>query len=464
MLPTWLRLLTFNDRDVVFDERTGRHVVYPAGTAHQRLGSDQRLAVMLAAMDTSRLFLHRTCHPVFVPGRGALLLPDPAIHPAGGHPWRLFHVEHLALALWNAADGRRTLAQLAVALGHPVGAVVLAVRKLAKFDVQAVVARPDRLPPEHLALCRVVGPTRERYARSGEQTRASATDLGGFHERIADAATRFDHAETTLAHALALPHPAVGGGTFGARLASVLLRGVSARGGLSVVEVGGGTGELGAAFVAYSRGLGPKLAYLRIDRSPALLQAQSSLNTGTQGMIGDALALPVASATVDVLIANEVIADLPSERGPGGWQNTGAEQFIHECGRVLRPGGIAYLSEFGSIDDEPEETEQLDHPEVSIRFADLVLAAGRLGLETALSPVAEFLSLDLDARWLWRPHLAAVRALDVLNGRPLTAARAWTPDTLVTAEPVERLRWVTLRDEGPGPLPARMFVLTLRKR
>lgn len=468
MLPNWLRVLSFSDRDVVFDDRTGRHVVYPAGTAAERIHTDQRLisAGMLAALEPARLFLYRTRQPLFLAQRRAFLVPNPSEHPPGGHLWRLFHVEQLgmgALALWHAADGRRTVAQLADSLGHPVRALLTMMAKLTKFDVQMLVARPDKIALDHLALCRVVSPPRQPNTRTPTMYADNSTALGPFHEQLADATTRFDHAETTLAHALARPHTALGGVPFGARLAEVLLARFRGKRPLSVAEVGGGTGELGAAFVATAAAHGRPLDYLRIDRSPGLLAAQERVNVGTRGMLGDALALPLADGSVDLLVANEVIADLPSERTEHGWKNTGAEQFVRECARVLKPRGTAYVSEFGSLDDEPEETEQLDHPEVSIRFSALARLAEGLGMKAEVFSISQFLSIDLDARWLWRPHLAAVRAVDALHDRPPTQARAWSPETLDLAEPVEGLRWVSMREEGPGPLPARMFALVLTR-
>lgn len=467
MLPKWLRVLNFSDRDVVFDDRTGRHVAYPADTAAKRIGTDQRLIIagMLTALDPSRLIVYRTQHPLFLAQRRAFLAPNPNAHPPGGYRWRLFHVEQLgleALALWHAADGRRTVAQLADSLGHPVPALIATMAKLTAFDMQVLVARPDRIAPDHLALCRVVGPPRQANVRTAAMYAGSSTALGAFHEQIGDATTRFDHAETTLAHALAQPHAALGGATFGERLATVLLARFRGQRALSVAEVGGGTGELGAAVVATAANQ-RKIDYLRIDRSPNLLAAQAAMNVGTRGIAGDALDLPIPDGTIDLLIANEVIADLPSERDEHGWKNTGAEQFVRECARVLKPRGTAYLSEFGSLDDDPEETEQLDHPEVSIRFSTLARLAEGLGMRAEIIPIAEFLSIDLEARWLWRPHLAAVRAVDVLNGRPMTAARAWSAETLDLAEPIEGLRWVSLHEEGPGPLPARMFALVLTR-
>lgn len=457
MLPPWLRLLSVGPARVVFDDRTGRDFVVSGDTV---LPTDPRLATcgMLGPLPCD-LVPHKKAHPLYLAAERALLCPAPEHHPAGGWTWRKVPLDALTERAWGAVDGRRTVAELAAHTGMDVTDAFAALAALAAWPVQAVQLRPARLKPGHPALCRVVGPPRAPNRRDAGMFDDAGTALGAFHDAIEDADTRFDLAETTLAHAFGLPHPALAGERWGERLFDRLAAG---RGRARCVEVGGGTGELGAAFLDRARTRGQQVTYARVDRSPALLAAQAARMPGTTGVVGDAVALPVPTGSVDVLVANEIIADLPSARTPSGWENTGALAFVAEVARVLAPGGVAFVSEFGSESDEPEETEQLDHPEVSIRFDRLVEASRRLGLLADLSPVAAFMGLDLDARWLWRPHLGAVRHLDGVAGRPITAGRAWTPSSL-GARGVEGLRWVTLADEGPGPLPARTFALLLRR-
>lgn len=457
MLPPWLRLLRLGPALVVFDDRTGRDFAVSGDTV---LPTDARLAAcgMLEPL-SSELVPHRKAHPLSIPADHALLCPAPERHPAGGWSWRKVPMDVATERTWRAVDGRRSVAEVAETAGLAPGEAFAALATLAAWPVQAVQLRPARLKPGHPALCRVVGPPRAPNRRDAGMFDDAGTALGAFHDEIDDADTRFDLAETTLAHAFGVPHPALGGERWGERLFERLAAG---RGPARCVEVGGGTGELGAAFLDQARARGQEVGYLRVDRSPALLAAQAARMPGTTGVVGDALALPLPASSVDVLVANEIIADLPSARTSAGWENTGALAFVAEVARVLAPGGVAFVSEFGSESDEPEETEQLDHPEVSIRFDRLVEAARLLGLAAELSPVAAFMGLDLDARWLWRPHLGALRHLDAVAGRPVTAGRAWTPATL-DARGVEGLRWVTLADEGPGPLPARTFALLLRR-
>lgn len=473
MLPPWIRLLPFGSTLTVFDDRTGRDFVVSAEAGDVESSPRLLKSGFLDPLDPATVVPHRKLHPLFLPSERALLCPDPASHPPGGWSWRTIKLEPRSLALWAAVDGRATVPRIAERTGIAVEEALVRLGELAAWPVHAVLLRAERVRPDHPSLCRVIGPPREPNRReatmyAGESAEppgpfglagSSSTALGGFHDAIDDAETRFDLAETTLAHALALPHPALGGQRYGERLCDRVLAG-DAR----CVEIGGGTGELGAAFLDRARVRGLRVDYLRVDRSPALLALQAGKMPGTNGIVGDALAMPLPDGSVDLLIANEIIADLPSSLTAEGWSNDGALLFVEEVARVLAPGGTAFLSEFGSEADEPEETEQLDHPEVSIRFDRLVVQAGRLGLQARLVPIADLLGLDLGARWLWRPHLGALRHLDHRGGRPPTAARAWTPETLRLGEPVEGLRWVTLQEEGPGPLPARMWALVVNRR
>ena len=142
--------------------------------------------------------------------------------------------------------------------------------------------------------------------------------------------------------------------------------------------------------------------------------------------------------------------------------NLGAWQFLEEVARVLRPGGAAWLSEFGALDEVPTETTHLDHPEVSVRFRPLVALAEKLGLQAETTRLDHFLGADLQARWLRRAHFDALRALWKAHGQRL-AARAWTADTVPTPETVEGLSDAPLSQNGPGPVLTRFVCLLLRR-
>src|SRR5207248_1453959 len=85
---------------------------------------------------------------------------------------------------------------------------------------------------------------------SVEHRRAEGLPNDAYHAgRIADAARQFDDVETTVSHAYAAPHPALGGRSYGEAFFDVCLE----RGLISerprVLEIGGGTGRFARAFL-----------------------------------------------------------------------------------------------------------------------------------------------------------------------------------------------------------------------
>ncbi|HYS07730.1 MAG TPA: class I SAM-dependent methyltransferase [Myxococcales bacterium] len=237
-------------------------------------------------------------------------------------------------------------------------------------------------------------------------------------DRLA-ARRRFDEVECTISHLLRFPHPALGGRRYG----EALLSGIGARGirpGRSgVIEIGGGAGHVAEAAWRGDAGPFTGARWTALDLSPALLGAQRRRalepsqprgpHARWSGVRADALELPLQSRSIDGLIlANEVIADLPVENG----RNAGAVRLICEIARVLAPGGAAVLTEFGG-DFEPGPVRLLgalgrgEHVEWSIDFRQLRAAAGDEGLAAEELPLHALLGADLSVRCasytdLWR--------------------------------------------------------------
>ena len=228
---------------------------------------------------------------------------------------------------------------------------------------------------------------------------------------------RFDEVECTVSHLLRRPHPALGGRTYG----EALLRGASDRGlrpgSRGVLEIGGGAGHL-AASSRGDAGAFTGAAWTSLDLSPRLLHAQRARLRGLpsatterrwRGLRADATALPLRASSWDGLVlANEVIADLPVDGG----RNLGAIELVVEIARVLAPGGAALLTEFGG-DFAPGPVNlyaaggQGEHTEWSIDFQKLRAAAKEAGLEPTELPLHELIGADLSMRVasytdLWR--------------------------------------------------------------
>jgi SAM-dependent methyltransferase len=230
---------------------------------------------------------------------------------------------------------------------------------------------------------------------------------------------RFDEVECTISHLLRFPHPALEGRRYG----EALLQGIAGRGirpaRSGVVEIGGGAGHIAEAAWRGDAGPFTGARWTAVDLSPALISAQQrralepSQPRGRHlrwtGVRADALELPFASRSIDGLVlANEVIADLPVERG----RNTGAISLVCELARVLAPGGAAVLNEFGG-DFEPGPVRLLaasgrgEHLEWSIDFRQLRAAAVQAGLAVEELPLHALLGADLSVRCasytdLWR--------------------------------------------------------------
>ena len=277
--------------------------------------------------------------------------------------------------------------------------------------------------------------------REGERPPMSP-DLRDYHKlEITSANEQFELKETTLSHALRVPHPALEGRPYGVALAHALLERdvlpsadeerIGKR--FQAVEVGGGTGYVAAALLDGLALRAPRLfnrlRYAIVDLSPALSAAQREAlqrhGEKLRQLTGDAEQLPLADESVDFLLSNEVIADLrvgaarridvegtsgedggeaasalrdyqvPVDDAPGLFMvNVGAIRFLEQIARVLRPGGTAVLTEYGEQDRYPEESTHLDHPEFSIHFGHLQAVATQLGLEASLEAVPTLIGLQ----------------------------------------------------------------------
>lgn len=491
-LSPGVRALPLGPRTLIWSDRTGRGLWdAPAVRGTLRSGDGPpallaRLAALGLAPGGPPIGARIPCRShwaLLLPSESALWCADPTRPTPGGFAWRGLPLDPDEVALWRAFNGARSLDAAAREAGcGPARAATFASR-LTRFEVQALQLRALPVRPGDPGLFRLAAAPRPVGPRLAHQVDPSGgTDLARWHaEEIHDAATHFDLVETTVAHAFEHPHPALGGLGFGARLQDRLaLSGAVGAGGL-LVEVGPGTGALAAAWMARAAETGRTPArYLRIDAAPALLAAQATRAPGTEGRRGLAEALPLPDGSVDFLLSNEVIADLracPEDAAvrelrarygipalpSGARYNLGTWRFLEEIARVLRPGGRAYVSEFGDLDELPTETTHLDHPEVSIHFGHAAAVARALGLRADVVRLDRLLGADLHATWLSRPSVGGLRALMARDGAHLEA-RAWTRHTAPLPQPVEGLVEVPITRDGPGPVMTRFQALLLAKR
>jgi SAM-dependent methyltransferase len=461
----------------------------PAGAAvRRRLDAFHALATS-PRPDWPHLIAVRSRHVLTLVEEASLWLPVPGFRGPGGYGYRSFRLSPEAHAIWREINDQRTLQQIADRAGVSILHTQALCTALTSFELQALQLRGQPPHPRDASLERLVDLPRPPNSRPDHlHGPTGETTLTWYHlHEITDGATHFDDRETTVAHAFAVPHPALHGVAYGAALFQRLQRDQRLDPSTPVVEVGCGTGELARDF----RNAGHTGRYTRVDLSPELLATQTPNAPDTHGVLANAIHLPFRDASIELLLSNEVIADLtsvvldpthPPVAGPAkdAWEiarrahlaldpvpqlvNLGAWQFVQEIARVLRPGGRAWISEFGVLEEHPQEAVQLDHPEISIQFDVLSQVARALGLDAEVHALPDALGFDLHARHLARSSWQALRAFAHSRGVHLPA-RAYTPTSLQELLPtrVDGLRWVAVSDEGPGPLVTRFYVLTLRK-
>ena len=293
---------------------------------------------------------------------------------------------------------------------------------------------------------------------------------GYYESGVADPEKQFHEVETTLSHLLREPHVLLGGKSYSDRVVEALVK----RGHLGaethdVLEIGAGVGHFAAGFLARVREDHPEvfagLRYTILDLSPALRGAQKAL-LEARGLAdkvrwreANAETADLGEDAVDLLLCNEVIGDfttvkltreivglteeldpakafetwteetikklgdtgdvlreyaIPLRDAPDSFYfNVGAIQFLPRLLRALRPGGSAFVTEYGDALKYPVAGTHLDHLEFSIHFGHLVHVARRLGLDVDFQYVQDVIGLDRNAMTLTtaRTYFTSLRAM-----------------------------------------------------
>lgn len=319
------------------------------------------------------------------------------------------------------------------------------------------------------------------------------------HE-ITDAEHQFNRVEVTVSHAYGVAHPALGGRSYGQALFDLCKSAGVLRAGASIVEIGCGTGAVARAFLDRFAATDPRAydssRYTLLDLSPALGASQRELCAAharcTSFVSADVEHCAIDGGAFDVVLCNEMIADLSvavmdranpwdgagaqlvSKYGLDGscaldrfLVNVGALRLVERIARWLRPGGIAWISEYGNLSTFPHAVELGGHVEHSIHFGHLLTAARSLGLEARCDPLGTRIGFDLEHEVLAGDSSFLLRrASTVLFGSPLEARaydramlRAKLGDVL---DRIGNLRWRPVGDRESFMSPSGFFALTLR--
>lgn len=415
--------------------------------------------------------------------------------------------------MWDAFDGEKRLIELRGKFD--AGRLAALVRRLVHSDVQALkltmmpwstYAKRPGLAPPYLTSTMPYKPW-----QPGTPV-PPAPDLTDYHQHtIGDAEAQFDHQETTLSHLFRVPHPALGGRTYGEAIVDAL----DARGELPsaphlrVLEIGAGLGYVAQSVIARLAAKQRTVDYTIVELSPALARAQQArLGDTAKWIPGDALAVSFGDAPYDLILCNEMVGDLPAKHlsrvdlglaldGSGTvdrdklraysplaadhelhlddapeplYLQTGALELVAKARAALAPGGTLLVTEFGDAAKWPKLASHLDHPELSTHFGPLLQLARKLGLEARVDFVIDLLDLDRTQQGLatTRSYFRALAAMFEASGVPL-AKIGYTPELLaqlvagkLELAQVGDIRWDRIEDRLMGLVPHEFRALVAR--
>lgn len=375
----------------------------------------------------------------------------------GDKPVQQIFLDPEETKIWDAFAGEKRLIEMRHHYDNDK--LIGLVRKLTHSDVQALklsmmpwsmYAKRPALAPAYLS-------STMPYARWKPGTAVPPpVPLTEYHVTgIGDAKEQFDHQETTLSHLLRIPHPALSNRTYGQTLVDALIgRGAIPDGRVRVLEIGGGLGYVARHVIDRLREKGRTVEYTIIELSPVLAAAQKERLAPTgevdaTWIQGDALKVDVPAAAFDLIIANEMVGDLPAVQhsrldiglelaGTGTadrekvraisplaeacnlddapepfYLQTGAFELVARIAKWLAPGGTAVVTEFGDLAAWPRLSTHLDHPELSTHFGHLQQVARGESLEATVEFVIDLLDFDRGQQGLatTRSHFRALRAL-----------------------------------------------------
>ncbi|HLD82522.1 MAG TPA: SAM-dependent methyltransferase [Candidatus Omnitrophota bacterium] len=275
---------------------------------------------------------------------------------------------------------------------------------------------------------------REFY--SSQQANEDAGAMREYHQKkIKDAMQQFENIEMTVSHTYKDPHILLGGKNYGASFAEVLIHKGVIKEGVSILEVGAGTGIFGRSFLDEIKKTCPKayrsIKYTFFDLSPVLLASQRRVSNAhrlrTEFILGNAQSHNFKNKTFDLIISNEMIADLrivklsKSNMGNSALVygekkraidlikrfklnvsdapkeflfNLGAAEFLLAIKRILRPGGEAYIIEYGNLWSYPKAVHLKGHTEYSIHFGHLKELARKINMSPRVTKLADFLPFN----------------------------------------------------------------------
>lgn len=188
---------------------------------------------------------------------------------------------------------------------------------------------------------------------------------------------------------------------------------------VSILEIGPGIGSIAAGMKYFMDKTGRRYKYKALDISEKMLKNISDM--GFETVLADCLDMPLAEEKFDLVIANEVLSDLPTlvdfsmseednETVLDAREmiskynldvpeynfnfNYGAVKLVENLKDILQKGGVAFISEQSCGDGRPKKVSVVGHEEYTIDFGHLEKAAMQNGFLTKRGSINEILGAD----------------------------------------------------------------------
>ena len=328
-------------------------------------------------------------------------------------------------------------------------------------------------------------------------------------ERISDAMEQFNAVEVTVSHVYREPHVLLNRKNYGAAFADTLINNGALRNGINILEIGGGTGIFGRSFLDEVKAAAPEIyktiQYTFFDLSPVLLKSQQRISRGhhkiTRFIEGDIESYNFRNAKLDLIISNEMIADLNVVKlSKADFEDTvalkgdrkraadiiskygisisnapkefifnlKAAEFLILIKKILKPGGKAYVVEYGSRFKYSAPKVLKGHVEYSIHFGHLKRVAQKLHMLPKISCLTDFLGFDKNIKVVDKVSWSAINdyLLPFLKHKSLTR-KVYTEEMIKEAigSIFNRLSFVSFSCVGKGDTlldPGKFLVLELK--
>jgi ubiquinone/menaquinone biosynthesis C-methylase UbiE len=357
---------------------------------------------------------------------------DVAIERKGAHGEIDFDVTTLdgkAAALWKMSDGSMSLGEILSGLSVPSDEIFGILRDWTSLENQMARLLPlpksgfQKAPPQLIY--------KAPFLPQKTAPKPHADDVHKYHlKTIKDGTEQFDRIESTVSHLYRAPHPILDWKTYGQKLYASIKQEKEIESGITILEIGGGAGNVSADILGELEKEGKEASYLIYDLSPALIRSQQKLHkkrgVKAKHINGNGEILALSDESIDIALSNEVIADFHTpevatkdvqdflfdreipmtneffnsyDGAPDSVRvNLGAFQLLKELYRVLKPGGLAVVTEFGYQDRLPFRASHLDHAEYSIQFNQMISVAAALGFNLYLTDAFDFLGFRSDVK------------------------------------------------------------------